>query len=249
MTGDTRSFGYTYPETATLNYPTTEDDKTKLLADIGAKYHSLPMFIQQSKRKIPTAGQELLAGANFAEQIAAQKVPATADSIKTLVENLPDSKSLLETSLEPSKPFIHKLAPDNKYLEWLTNIKAEKHTLEGDYTVHIFLGPADDEPNVALWPVAPTHVGTFSPFGQSRDTSCAKCQVEQTAHTEITGQIPLTLALVERYLAGIIEDLTENSVIPYLTENLHWRVAKVGFSLTRTGSQDWVTKDSVGRRY
>ena len=26
MTGDTRKSGYTYPETATLNYPTTKDD-------------------------------------------------------------------------------------------------------------------------------------------------------------------------------------------------------------------------------
>ena len=249
MTGDTKTFGYTYPETAKLSYPTTEDDKTKLLADIGAKYHSLPMFIQQSKHRIPTAGQELLAGANFAQQIQTQKVPATAASINTLVENLPDSKSLLQTSLEPSKPLIRNLARDNKYLEWLTNIKAEKHTLEGDYSVHIFLGPPDDEPNVALWPVAPTHVGTFSPFGQPRDTSCAKCQEEQTAHTVITGQIPLTLALVERYLAGIIDDLTENSVIPYLKKELHWRVARVGFITLQKGRDELVANDGVGRRH
>ena len=237
MTGETKTFGYAYPETATLNYPTTEDDKIKLLADIGAKYDSLPKFIQQSKRRIPTAGQELLAGANFAKQIKTKDVPATAASIGTLVESLPDSKTLLETSLEPSKPLIRDLAKDNKYLEWLTNIKAQKHTLEGDYSVHIFLGSPDDEPNVALWPVAPTHVGTFAPFGQPRDTSCAKCQQEQTANTVITGQIPLTLALVERYLAGIIPDLTESSVIPYLTKELHWRVARVGFSPLQTDSE------------
>ena len=246
-TGDTRTFGYTYPETATLNYPTSPDDKAKLLADIGLKYDSLPKFIQRSKREIPTAGQELLPGANFAKQIQTRKVPATAASIKTLVENLPNSKSLLEASLEPSKPFLRGLAPDNKYLEWLTNIRAQKHTLEGDYSVHIFLGPPDDEPNVAFWPVAPTHVGTFSPFGQPRDTSCAKCQQEQTAHTLITSQIPLTLALVERYLAGIIPDLTEASVIPYLKKELHWRVALVGFPPPQTDTEELVTNDDVGR--
>lgn len=228
LTGNTKAFGYTYPETAGLKYPTSETDRKKLLADIGGKYDSLPKFIQQSKQRIPTAGQDLLAGANFAKQIQKKTVPATAASISTLIEKLPDSQTLLKTSLEPSKPLIRDLAPDNKYLEWLTNIKAEKHSMDGDYTVHIFLGPADDETNVALWPAAPTHVGTFSPFGQPRGTSCSKCQEEQEAQTLITGQIPLTLALVERYLAGIIPDLTEASVKPYLTKELHWRVAKVG---------------------
>lgn len=56
------------------------------------------------------------------------------------------------------------LAPDNRYLEWMTNIKAQKHTLDGAYSVHVFLGPVDEE-NVALWPAAPTHVGTFAPLG------------------------------------------------------------------------------------
>ena len=44
-------------------------------------------------------------------------------------------------------------------------------------------------------------------------------------------QIPLTIALIERYLAGIIDDLSEQSVVPYLTENLHWRVTQVNSSL------------------
>ena len=113
----------------------------------------------------------------------------------------------------------------------MTNIKAQKHTLGGAYSVHVFLGPVDEE-NVALWPAAPTHVGTFAPLGRSSETSCGKCQQDQRDHTEITSQIPLTMALVERYLAGQLRDLTEATVVPYLTQNLHWRVAKVSHPLS-----------------
>lgn len=44
---------------------------------------------------------------------------------------------------------------------------------------------------------------------------------------EVTGQIPLTLALTERYLAQMIPDLRAETVVPYMTKNLHWRVEAV----------------------
>jgi hypothetical protein len=55
--------------------------------------------------------------------------------------------------------------------------------------------------NVALWPFSPNHVGTFATLGQGDQTACAKCQQGQADRTQVTGQIPLTLALTERYLA------------------------------------------------
>jgi tyrosinase len=73
----------------------------------------------------------------------------------------------------------------------------------------------------------PTHVGTFAPLGQPEDTSCEKCQEDQENALEVTGQIPLTVALVERFLAGIIHDLSPTHVVPYLQKNLHWRVVDV----------------------
>ena len=223
----TKDFGYSYPETAGLRYPTSQEDKGKLLEKISGMYGSLPKAIQESKKHVPTAGEDLLARANIAAQIDKKGVPATAASFETLVEQLPDPETLLKTSLEPTKPRLRDLAPNNKYLEWMTNIKAEKHTLDGAYSVHIFLGPPDDEPNSALWPFSPAHVGTFAPLGQPTSTGCSKCQDDQRDHTEVTGQIPLTIALVERYLAGIISGLEANDVVGYLTEKLHWRVVKV----------------------
>ena len=167
----------------------------------------------------------MLPRAHILKQITKEKIPATAEKFQSLIQALPPHKDLLQTSLQPSKPILKDLAPDNKYLEWLTNIRAEKHTLDGAYTVHVFLGPAEEQ-NTALWPSAPTHVGTFAPLGQASDTGCSKCQADQRDRTKVTGQVPLTIALIERYLAGIIDDLSEQSVIPYLKENLHWRVVQ-----------------------
>ncbi len=223
----TKDFGYSYPETTGLKYPTSQAEKAKLSKEIEDMYGSVSKTIRESKKHIPTAGEDFLARAHIAAQIEEKVVPATVASLETIVEQMPDPGTLLKVSLEPSKPFLRDLAPNNKYLEWMTNIKAEKHNLDGAYSVHIFLGPPDDEPNSALWPFSPTHVGTFAPLGQPSTTRCSKCQDDQRDRTEVTGQIPLTIALVERYLAGIVSGLGANDVVDYLTKELHWRVVKV----------------------
>ena len=181
----------------------------------------------------PRAGAELLQQAAIAGQIHRQGL-STVENLQTVLPQLPSPESLLKTSNEPGKPVLRNPAPDNKYLEWIVNIKAAKHALNGRYAVHVFLGPADEESDTSLWSVVPTHVGTFNPLGQPQDTACEKCQAGQAANLEVTGQIPLTVALVERYLAGVVGDLTPESVVPYLQEHLHWRVTKVHFPLSRT---------------
>ena len=221
----TEPFGYSYPEIAAFTYPPTEDSRRDLRKRLNKIYPPPAELIRLSRLNTKTAGQELLPRAHILKQIAKEEIPATAEKFESLIQALPSREDLLKTSLQPSKPIIKDLAPDNKYLEWLTNIRAEKHTLDGAYTVHVFLGPAQEQ-NTALWPSAPTHVGTFAPLGQPSNTGCGKCQADQRDHTQVTGQIPLTIALIERYLAGIIDDLSEQSVVPYLTENLHWRVVQ-----------------------
>lgn len=231
MIKETESFGYTYPETAGLSYPSTPAQKKKLYDIISNIYEFPATMIRESKQHIETAGQSLLGQAQILKEIEMKKLRATAEHQESLAVQLPDNKTLLQASLGRSKPFLRDLAPQNKYLEWITNIKAAKHVFGGAYTVHIFLGSPDEE-QVALWPATPTHVGTFAPLGQRSTTGCSKCQVDQADQTEVTGQVPLTLALMERYLAGLINDLTPTSVVPYLSTNLHWRVAKVKFPQT-----------------
>ena len=222
----TEKFGYSYPETRGLNYPPSPAEKNALRITIGKIYEPFSKTIRQSLKHKETAGVNILPQSHVLKELTKNDLPATAHQLESLVKQLPSSQTLLKESLKPGKPLLRDLAPNHKYLEWLTNIKAEKHTLDGAYTVHIFLGPPDEN-NVALWPASPNHVGTFSPLGQTNTTACGKCQEDQKDGTEITGQIPLTIALAERYLAGLIPDLSEAAVVPFLTEHLHWRVAKV----------------------
>ncbi|KAL9088475.1 MAG: hypothetical protein Q9165_006199 [Trypethelium subeluteriae] len=213
----TEKFGYTYPETAGLSYPSTPAQKKKLFNIISRAYESPVKLITESKQHIETAGQNLLGQAHILKEIEAKKVSANVEQLESLAAQLPDNRTLLKTSLERSKPVLRDLAPQNKYLEWITNIKAAKHEFGGAYTVHVFLGPPDEQ-RVALWPASPTHV-------------------DQADHIEVTGQVPLTLALMERYLAGLIDNLTPASVVPYLTKNLHWRVAKNDGTVVEDRSQ------------
>lgn len=123
---------------------------------------------------------------------------------------------------------ITDLAPDGKYLEWITNVKVQKHGLDGTFFVHIFLGEFNRDDPLA-WRSDPNLVGTLSVLGENVGTGCKKCKKDREDQLQITGQVPLTLALTERYLAGQIEGLTPQEVIPYLQTNLHWRVAAVSF--------------------
>lgn len=128
------------------------------------------------------------------------------------------------------------LAPNGKYLEWITNIKVQKHALDGTFFVHVFLGEFNREDPLA-WRSDPNLVGTFSILGESVGTGCKKCKKDREDQLQITGQVPLTLALAERYLAGQIENLTPEKVVPYLQTNLHWRVAAVSILLRSRGAR------------
>lgn len=222
----TEPFGYAYPETAGINYPASGSAKETLIKVIKKIYPALSDMIRESKEGNSEAGMDLLPQAEVLKEIKVKKLTANTSELVKLVSKLPDTQTLLQNSLGGSKPYLRDLAPDHKYLEWLINISAPKHVLDGTFTVHIFLGPVQEE-QVYLWPASPHHVGTFAPLGQAGNTGCEKCQQDQRDDVHVTGQIPLTLALVERYLNGKPRDLSKDHVVPYLQEHLHWRVARV----------------------
>lgn len=225
----TEDFGYTYPETAGLSSPPSAQQLRRLVSTINDIYPSPPIIVSRSLRRQESAGEELLPKAALLRRIADEKVTASHAKAMTLVQQLPEQQTLLKRSLEPEKPLLRNLAPDNAYLEWLVNIKAEKHALGGNYSVNVFLGPVQED-QIVLWPLSPHYVGTFSPFGQDADTQCPKCKEDQAERVQITGQIPLTLALMERYLAEILPDIRPETVVPYLQKNLHWRVVLVSIA-------------------
>lgn len=238
---NTSVFGYAYPETKSWNFKSQKDYHDDLVRQINTLYQigSVSSMIIASRAGDRRPETTLRKRAERLAQVEAVPESPTAVTMLSLIQATSQisASQVSETNLASALPPIEvpsvevpdnrslsSLAKDNKYLEWLVNIKAQKHTLEGEYLVHIFLGPVQETESTILYSVSPYHVGTFSPLGQPEDTRCGKCQQDQAARTEITGQIPLTIALVERYFAGALSSLDENDVISYLQKNLHWEV-------------------------
>ncbi|KAM0544970.1 hypothetical protein ACHAPJ_011550 [Fusarium lateritium] len=232
---DTAEFGYAYPETQSWKFDTTEKYRDSIKDKLRTLYPASSIANMAIARRagIDKPDNTLRERAKRLTQIQKAEAPATTETALALAPNLPDElRSILpdvkappiEEIEIPRELSVLDLIKDDTYLEWLVNIKAEKHAFGGQYAVHIFVGPIPEHETTALYGSSPYHVGTFFPFGQSEQTSCGKCQEDQAAGLEITGQIPLTIALAERYFAGQLPGLDETAVKEYLVEHLHWEV-------------------------
>ena len=219
----TKTFGYVYPETV-------EEDPAAVWAALDKLYPtgSAIALLNKPKPALKASTAELAPLAK-SHRMVAEKTIDTKIIVAAVKEG--DSKALqtIASASEATKVQLPKdrsledIVKDRKYLEWLVNVKAVKHSLGGDYFVHVFIGDPDD--NIAeSYLTNPTHVATFSTFGQDPSTGCGKCQKAQVNRAEVTGQIPLTIALLERYLAGHVHGLGPEDVVPFLQTHLHWRV-------------------------
>lgn len=238
----TSTFGYVYPETQNPQKLPGPDYRKAIVQELKRRYPagSFADLIRRDRAGSVAPARMLAARAQTLAQVTAVKAPTSAATLIQLMSQTAPKPDL--TAQTPAAQVVQevpkievphveirkeedlkKLVPADKYLEWLVNIKAEKHALDGKFTVHVFLGPVE-ETDPALYPISPNHVGTFSTFGSDRDTECDKCKEDQANDQQVTGQIPLTIALAERFFAHMVGSLQPNDVSPYLQENLHWRV-------------------------
>ena len=232
---ETVPFGYGYPETQSWEYLDKEAFKNSIKRKIKDLYRvgSLATAVASKSASVKT---ELASRAKVLLAAEKTEAPANAATFVQITQQMaavpveakvmPDAAPIDMPKLPSNRKLDDLVNDDDTYLEWLTNLKAQKHTLDGKYSVHIFLGPAE-ETHPYLWGLAPNHVGTFAPLGQAANTACGKCQQDQAEDTQVTGQIPLTIALTERYLAGQLESIKPEHVVPYLQKNLHWKVVLV----------------------
>lgn len=194
----TKDLGYVYPETQS-KFKTRED----VLNEVNRLYKKRASFANILRTQPPEA-QTLR---ELQDRAKAHLKVSGAESIE-----LPAGRDLSN------------LAVDNKYLEWLVNIKADKHELDGNYIVNIFIGDPSASTPPLLYMKDHAHVGSFATFGRDEQSSCENCKKGRDEDRRITGQIPLTIALVERYLAGQIESLAPEHVVAYLNDNIRWKV-------------------------
>lgn len=236
---ETTAFGYAYPETKSWTFKNQDDYRKDIRKQILTLYPSgsLGTMIAATKAGDQMPESTIRARAKMLALVDKVASPPTALTAVSLVQATSPANETVAPSIASVLPPIEvpnidvpdgrsltDLAKQDEYLEWLFNIKAQKHALGGQYQVHVFLGPVPEEEATVSYSVSPYHVGTFSPLGQAEGTKCGKCKSDQAAYTEVSGQIPLTIALAERYFSGVLSSFDEEQVIKYLKVNLHWEV-------------------------
>ncbi|TVY93845.1 Tyrosinase [Lachnellula willkommii] len=98
--------------------------------------------------------------------------------------------------------------------EWLVNLKADKHALNGSFFVHIFLGDFGSDPKG--WSFEANLVGTWAVLD--------KFNTANAPNKPVSGTIPLTGVLSKLVLANKLPSLDPDVVPPYLAANLKYRV-------------------------
>jgi tyrosinase len=231
ITRQTQPFGYQYPETEGFTYPISEPAREKLQETLTEMYPTPARLLVMSRKGLASAEATLLPKAALVhDALLSHRQQATAFVHDDDDEIFP--ADFITSPLPPRRALKDLISPTtNTYPEYLINLRAEKHALGGSYSVCVFLGPPPDASPPSTWHLSPLFVGSFYPFGQeAATTGCGKCRAAQRTRVEVTGQIPLTMALMERFLVGDIEGLGRGAVVEYLKRNLHWRVRKVCLS-------------------
>ncbi|KAG8991426.1 hypothetical protein FRB94_012518 [Tulasnella sp. JGI-2019a] len=106
-------------------------------------------------------------------------------------------------------------------IDWIARVRCNEHALGGSYSVLIFIGHVPEDSKD--WRTSPSFVGThgiytddsggYGGYGSSgQDTN--------SVDRELEGYIKLNSAL----LRSGIPSFKEEDVIPYLRENLDWRI-------------------------
>jgi len=99
-------------------------------------------------------------------------------------------------------------------LEWSTRIRCNQYDLGSSFTVLIFLVSVPDD--IEEWLTSPNYVGSFSAF------------VDPTGGSHSPSNIQGFVNLDDGIAKHSGQDtLDPNVVVPFLTNNLHWRVQKV----------------------
>ncbi|TKA78166.1 hypothetical protein B0A55_03895 [Friedmanniomyces simplex] len=106
-------------------------------------------------------------------------------------------------------------AANGSLFQYVANIQTPRYALNGSYYVFLFNGePASELPSEWI-----TDAHLIGPMG-------VLAQAKQTSHDLIAGgSVPLTRSMTTAVNAGGLSDLSEAAAVPYLKDNLRWRVA------------------------
>lgn len=216
----TTTFGYAYPETQEWKYRTGSEYQTSIRQAVTTLYGTnvFANFAAANVQARATEHTELIKSLSLAAP--PPSAPITAEKPLLITQ---------EMKASPIPEHLQHLAPNNKYPEWVVNIRAQKHGLHGAFRVIVFLGPID-ESDPDSWQTEFNTVGRVSVLGRSTQgpttTKCAKCITDAADELMISGTVPLTSALLQDIVnenTGL-HSLQPEEVVPYLKKELKWKV-------------------------
>jgi tyrosinase len=104
--------------------------------------------------------------------------------------------------------------------DWTARIRFKKYELRQSFAVLLFLGNVAENPS--QWITAPTFVGSHTAFVNDAPEQCANCRSHLDGVSE--GYVHLNSVISKR--SGL-SSYDPEVVLPYLKENLHWRIQGV----------------------
>ncbi|EMR83072.1 putative tyrosinase precursor protein [Botrytis cinerea BcDW1] len=240
----TATFNYAYPETQQWKYSTAQQYQTSVLVAVQTLYGATSNQFMQlmgvqtaaAPEQSSTQAENIVAGSSNAAQKPIGNGAASSSDGHNFLSNLLHSSAKAKPKpgdairggedfeSEIGKPSEAPAAAEPiKYREYICNIRAPKHILHQTYRVRIFLGDFNSDP--ATWATEQSTIGTFSSFGKNPETTgCGKCIKDEARSLMISGTVPLTPILLKLYKNGDLGSFEVENVIPYLRQNLHWRV-------------------------
>ncbi|KAF2116017.1 common central domain of tyrosinase-domain-containing protein [Lophiotrema nucula] len=178
--------------------------------------------------------------ASAAEPIKLEETPIKTAKILETVNSI--NKSLPEPAFVPAPSS----GADGQVQQiWDAHIKVRKFAFDGSFSIHVFIGWVKDEQTERFF-TKKNEVGFTGIFAapQATSTECQSCQKNRADDIVIESVVPLTSYLTD-YLdsnlksAGLITEgqhrsvasLEPNDVVPFLKEQIQWRILDLASSL------------------
>jgi tyrosinase len=116
--------------------------------------------------------------------------------------------------------------------DYIVNVRSDKSAMDGSYFIYVFVGdvPSDS----SEWATCDSLVGI--------QAITSMMQGSQMGSAIVAGTIPLTHFLEKHVVLKLLSGLSEELVIPYLTENLTWKVISVSISPITLGNFQYANK-------
>jgi len=233
QTTATGNLKYSYPEFNGLDLGNQNAVKTAIGNYINQQYGGGVSSLFQGGAPISLFAQPAAGGAQApAQGHSGSPITEVASAVKSAASHIvPQFHSRGSNPHTAQKPEHGKEGSKVLY-DWTVRIHFKKYELGGSFAVLIFLGQVPDDPS--QWRTAPTFVGSHHAFVNSAASQCDNCREQADLVNE--GFVHLNSAIAER--SGL-SSLDPNVVVPYLKENLHWRVQagdRTGVDISRLPS-------------